>query len=241
MAGTLGVARSNLIERLDKVTQARGPYRKAEDAGLLLPIRAIIDERPTYGYRRVGALLNRHLRSAGKPTVNMKRVLRIMQNHGLTLERHTARRPDHTHDGVIIALHSNIRWCSDHLELHARNREVVRILFVLDACDREIIAWWAVANAGISGEMGRDLMVAAVEGKIQGVTVIRRIKSRRTWTIGTIVRLGESRPFWMNRTRRVIVVMSEPRLLCTCVVARSLAGPEALFSSFGIKLAMIRR
>jgi putative transposase len=163
VASTLGVARSNLIERRDKVIQARGPYRKAEDAGLLLPIRAIIDERPTYGYRRVWALLNRHLRSAGKPTVNMKRVLRIMQNHGLTLERHTARRPDRAHDGVIIALHSNIRWCSDHLELHARNREVVRILFVLDACDREIIAWSAVANAGISGEMVRDLMIAAVE------------------------------------------------------------------------------
>ena len=126
VASTLGVARSNLIERRDKVIQARGPYRKAEDAGLLLPIRAIIDERPTYGYRRVWALLNRHLRSAGKPTVNMKRVLRIMQNHGLTLERHTARRPDRAHDGVIIALHSNIRWCSDHLELHARNCEVVR-------------------------------------------------------------------------------------------------------------------
>jgi putative transposase len=111
--------------------------------------------------------LNRHLRSAGKPTVNMKRVLRIMQNHGLTLERHTARRPDRTHDGVIIALHSNIRWCSDHLELHARNREVVRILFVLDACDREIIAWSAVANAGISGEMVRDLMIAAVERRFK--------------------------------------------------------------------------
>ena len=126
-----------------------------------------IDERPTYGYRRVWALLNRHLRSAGKPTVNMKRVLRIMQNHGLTLERHTARRPDRAHDGVIIALHSNIRWCSDHLELHARNREVVRILFVLDACDREIIAWSAVANAGISGEMVRDLMIAAVERRFK--------------------------------------------------------------------------
>jgi putative transposase len=83
---TLGVARSNLIERRDKVTQSRGAYRKAEDASLVLPIRAIVDKRPTYGYRRVWALLNRHLRSIGRPTVNMKRVLRIMQNHGLTLE-----------------------------------------------------------------------------------------------------------------------------------------------------------
>ena len=57
VAGTLGVARSNLIERRDKVTQARGSYRKAEDAGLLPPIRAIIDERPTYAYRRVWASL----------------------------------------------------------------------------------------------------------------------------------------------------------------------------------------
>src|SRR3954447_15374296 len=113
--------------RADSSFRAGCGYRKAEDAGLLLPIRAIIDERPTYGYRRVWALLKRHPRNAGKPTVNMKRVLRIMRNHGLTLERHTARRPDRTHDGIVIALHSNIQWCSDHLELHAGNREVVRI------------------------------------------------------------------------------------------------------------------
>lgn len=39
----------------------------------------------------------------------------------------------------------------------------MRVLFVLDACDRENIAWSAVAHAGISGEMARDLMVTAVE------------------------------------------------------------------------------
>ena len=94
---------------------------------------------------------------------NAKRVLRIMQAQRLTLQRHTGRRPGRTHDGVVVALRSNIRWCSDHLEILARNREVVRVLFVIDACDREIIAWCAVANAGVSGEMVRDLMLAAVE------------------------------------------------------------------------------
>jgi transposase InsO family protein len=34
---------------------------------------------------------------------------------------------------------------------------------VIDACDREIIAWSAIANGGVSGEMVRDLMIAAVE------------------------------------------------------------------------------
>jgi putative transposase len=50
---TLGVARSNLIERRTRSTKSRGRYRKAEDADLLPLIRAIVDERPTYGYRRV--------------------------------------------------------------------------------------------------------------------------------------------------------------------------------------------
>jgi putative transposase len=163
VADTLGVSRSNLIDRLGHRTAARGPYRKAEDAALLPLIRVVVDERLTYGYRRVTALVNRKLRQAGQPTVNAKRVLRIMRRHTLTLERHTGLPSSRTHDGKIIVLASNLRWCSDHLELNARNGEVVRVLFVIDACDREIIAWSAVANAGISGEMVRDLMIAAVE------------------------------------------------------------------------------
>ena len=163
VAQTLDVARSHINERRGRAVKPRGLYRKAEDVVFLVSIRAIVDARPTYGYRRVTALLNRELRAKGQPTVNAKRVLRILQHHGLTLERHTALRPGRTHHGVVVALRSNVRWCSDHLEIHARNREVVRILFVLDACDREIIAWSAVAQAGISGAMVRDLMVAAVE------------------------------------------------------------------------------
>lgn len=110
--------------------------------------------------------MNRERRAKGLPTINAKRVLRIMQHHCLTLERHTAHRPGRSHDGVFIALRSNVRWCSDHLEIHARNSAVVRVLFVMDACDREIIARWAVAQAGISGEMVRALMVAAVASRL---------------------------------------------------------------------------
>src|SRR4051794_40416429 len=98
----------------------------------------------------------------------MKRVLRIMQNHGLILERHTAGRPGRTHDGVVIALHSDIRWCSNHLELHARNREVVGILFVLDACDREIVAGSAVGERwGLSGNLVCGAIVKPQEAAIK--------------------------------------------------------------------------
>jgi putative transposase len=162
IAETLGVSRSNLIERPPRTPRPRRPYRKPEDAVLLPLIRQLVDERPTYGYRRLTALLNRQLRAAGKPTLNGKRVLRILQVNGLTLERHTGERAGRTHDGVVVALRSNVRWCSDHLELHCRDGSIVRVLFAIDACDREIIAWSATTS-GISGEMVRDLMIACVE------------------------------------------------------------------------------
>jgi putative transposase len=162
VADTLAVARSNLIERVIGPARLRGPYRKSADAPLLALIRRLTDERPTYGYRRITSLLNRQQKADGKPKINAKRVLRIMQANKLTLERHTGRRPGRTHDGVVIALRSNVRWCSDHFELACRNGEIIRVLFAIDACDREIIAWSAT-TAGISGEMVRDLMIACVE------------------------------------------------------------------------------
>ena len=49
-----------------------------------------------------------------------------------------------------------------HFELAGRNGEIVRVLFAIDACDREVMGWLAT-SAGISGEMVRDLMIACVE------------------------------------------------------------------------------
>lgn len=168
IADTLEVARSNLIERTSSPRQPRTGRPKASDDGLLALIRPIVDARPSYGYRRITALVNRDLVAAAKPRVNGKRVLRILQINGLTLERHTARRPGRTHEGVVIALKSNVRWCSDHLELHCRDGAVVRVLFAIDACDREIIAWAAVAGAGVCGAMVRDMMIVCVERRFGG-------------------------------------------------------------------------
>jgi putative transposase len=175
VASTIGIARSNLIERVSRIARPRGPYRKDDDKALVVVIRRLVDERPSYGYRRITALVNRQRKVDGKPRINAKRVLRIMQVNGVTLERHTGRRPGRTHDGVVIALRSNIRWCSDHLELVCRNEEVVRILFAIDACDREIMAWSAT-TAGISGEMVRDLMIACVERRFGMTKVPHRIE-----------------------------------------------------------------
>lgn len=74
VAETLGVSRSNLVERLKGRSKPRGSYHKAEDAELLPAIRRLVDQRPTYGYRRIAALFNRERRTADKPVANTKRV-----------------------------------------------------------------------------------------------------------------------------------------------------------------------
>jgi hypothetical protein len=106
---TLGVARSNIAERVKSVRRPRGPQTRDGDLGLAAEIRRLVDARPTYGYRRIAALLRRERRSAGLPVVNAKRVYRLMKKHGLLLAKHTGRRRQHAHDGRITTLRSNSR------------------------------------------------------------------------------------------------------------------------------------
>ncbi len=162
VADTLGVARSNLIERCSGRAKKRERYHVAADAELLPLIRAIVDARPTYGYRRVTAVLNRRLASSGGALVNHKRVFRIMQLNNLLLQPFTGRCDKRIHDGKVQTVRSNLRWCSDGFEIPCWNGEIVRVGFSLDTCDREVMAW-AASTAGVSGEMVRDMMLLSVE------------------------------------------------------------------------------
>jgi putative transposase len=166
---TLGVARSNIIERRAGTRPRRGPQQRSGDVELIGAIRRLVDVRPTYGYRRIAALLKRERRSDGLAPVNAKRVYRLMKKHGLLLAPHTGRRRPREHDGQVATLRSNCRWCSDALEFSCWNGEVVRLAFALDCHDREAIAWVAT-TAGVSGEMIRDMMVRCVEQRFGEVT-----------------------------------------------------------------------
>ena len=146
IAEVLGVSRSNLADRHNRGTRPRGAYRKADDEDLLPLIRRFVDERPTYGYRRITALVNRELARTGRPIVNRKWVHRIMQQAALLLERHTGRRERRVHDGKVMVMRSNLRWCSDGLEFACWNGEIIRMAFIIDAFDREIVAWTAVSR-----------------------------------------------------------------------------------------------
>ncbi len=85
-----GCRRSSSVERLARTSKPCGRYHKDGYSRLRSLLRRLVDERPSYGYRRITALLNRRPQGQDLPKVNTRRVLRILQNHDLTLQRHTA-------------------------------------------------------------------------------------------------------------------------------------------------------
>ncbi|MDP4056665.1 IS3-like element IS2 family transposase [Escherichia coli] len=137
--------------------------RHTDDTDVLLRIHHVIGELPTYGYRRVWALLRRQAELDGMPAINAKRVYRIMRQNALLLERKTAVPPSkRAHTGKVAVKESNQRWCSDGFEFRCDNGEKLRVTFALDCCDREALHW-AVTTGGFNSETVQDVMLGAVE------------------------------------------------------------------------------
>ncbi|VED37805.1 IS2 element protein [Escherichia coli] len=138
--------------------------RHSDDTDVLLRIHHVIGELPTYGYRRVWALLRRQAELDGMPAINAKRVYRIMRQNALLLERKKPlyRHRKRAHTGKVAVKESNQRWCSDGFEFRCDNGEKLRVTFALDCCDREALHW-AVTTGGFDSETVQDVMLGAVE------------------------------------------------------------------------------
>lgn len=137
MAETLKVSRSSLVDQLRGKAKARRRNHEAQDGERRRPQAKERRERGAAHHRtRRGAAdlwlpaelpvvaplvratpgdayLNRQLRSQGLAPVNHKRTCRIMKTHNLLLARKYSERPEHIHDGKVIVMRSNLRWCSD--------------------------------------------------------------------------------------------------------------------------------
>src|SRR5215208_2234256 len=107
---------------------------------------------PTYGYRRVWAVLRREADALGRPRPNHKRIYRVMKAHGLLLQRHAGGAVERRHDGRIAVDRSNLRWCSDGFELACDNAEKVRVAFAFDCCDQRL---WALSPPPTALKRGR--------------------------------------------------------------------------------------
>lgn len=166
------MSRSNLIIQLKEVKRAES-YVKVNDPELLKLIQEILEERPTYGYRRVTTLLNGKLQSQGY-RVNHKRVYRVMKRNKLLLIK-AIRRPKRAHTGKVETLLSNTRWCSDSFSIQCWNGDQVYVAFSLDTCDREVMRYIA-STIGIDGQAIRDLMLETVEYRFGDTKVSRPLQ-----------------------------------------------------------------
>ena len=166
----LGVSRSNVAQRRSRSADSRGWRGRPalHDPQLLEQLRELATERPTYGYRRLWALLRKRRAASGQSAVNAKRVYRLAKAQKLLLQRHTGS-PSFAaaHEGTVAVARSDQRYCSDGFEIRCDNGE----RFSLDCCDRQAIAF-AASTAGISGELVRDVMVQALVQRLGEVSVL---------------------------------------------------------------------
>ena len=172
VAQALDISRPHLSAMRQQGPMQRRGRPPLPDADLVAEIRALIMDLPTYGYRRVHALLRRQAEMHGRAAPNQKRIYRVMKLHGLLLARHSGRGEERRHDGKVAVAIRNTRWCSDGLEIGCDNGEKVRIAFALDCCDREAMGFVATTG-GITAQDVRDLMVPAVEYRFGQVNRLR--------------------------------------------------------------------
>lgn len=126
-------AQLHAMARRSKDWQERRGKRKSDDTEALDRICTVIGDLPTYGYRRVWALLRRQSETDDMTVINAKRVYRIMRQNALLLERKPATPPSkRAHTGKVAVGEIYQRWCSDGFEFSCDNGEKLRVTFAPD-------------------------------------------------------------------------------------------------------------
>jgi putative transposase len=149
-------------------------YKKKNDDAVLSEIKEILKTRSTYGYKRITSMINKNRVKSDLTPYNKKRILRIMQIHGLVYPKVSSQR-QHSGTGKVMTLRSNVRWCSDCFEIKCYNGEKVFVLFVLDTCDREVIQFVAKSDPILATDV-QNIMIGAVERRFNEYRAPRQIQ-----------------------------------------------------------------
>lgn len=133
---SLRVSKGTLYHKKRSYTRTRCTRRLITDTDRAA-VKAICNTKPSYGAPRVRAILRRDHGC----TLSYYLVRRIMREEGLLIARTDQPRNRRPHTGVIAVERSNKRWASDITAIVPWNRDKGRFTYVLDCCDRSIIAW----------------------------------------------------------------------------------------------------
>ena len=168
---SLEVSRSHLRESLRKEPTLRKKRRGKEplvsDEEILQRIKGLVAQRPSYGYRRACAVINRALAADGLPKANHKRIYRLMKENDLLLPKFVGFQPKRKHEGTVQTLRSNTRWCSDSFQIRCWDGRRIEAMFVIDTCDREVLSL-VVAIGTLEASDVRDALALAYERRFPG-------------------------------------------------------------------------
>jgi putative transposase len=156
----LNVTRSTVYEAeaaQEAASETNQPLELSQDELLFARIKALIEEFPTYGYRRICALLRKH----DKLTINRKKVYRLMrEQRWMIRQRETSPKP-RVQKSRSRTDRSNERWAMDISHVYCGADGWGHLVAVIDCHDREIVGW-EFALRGRAQEAERALEMACL-------------------------------------------------------------------------------
>jgi putative transposase len=122
------------LNGLDRSTYRYEP-KPDRNAKLRAKLTELAGQRPRFGYRRLGVLLER----SGE-VVNHKRLLRVYQQVGLAVRRRERKRLARDRVGMPVLSRPNHEWSIDFVSDAMANGRAIRCLTVLDDFTKESLA-----------------------------------------------------------------------------------------------------
>ena len=138
-----------------------------------LEIQRALARHPSFGYKRLTAVINRQRQKNHQTKINAKRVYQVAKQRSLLLTQKPLL-PGYSkgHNGHVSVDQSNKWWCSDGLEFKCFNGEYVSMTFVLDCCDREVISFVAKKGGGLPAWMAQEQVLLAVNRRFDSVNQV---------------------------------------------------------------------
>ena len=122
------------LNSLDRSTYRYEP-EPDRNAQLRAKLTELARQRPRFGYRRLGVLLEK-----GGEVVNHKRLLRVYQESGLAVRRRERKRLARERVGMPVLTRPNQEWSIDFVSDALANGRAIRSLTVLDDFTKESLA-----------------------------------------------------------------------------------------------------
>ena len=119
---------------LNVIDRSSYRYEPVEDgdAELRKKLQELARQRPRFGYRRLGVLLEK----SGE-TINHKRLFRVYREAGLSVRRRERKRLARGHAGMPLLIRPNQEWSADFISDALANGRALRALTVLDDFTKE--------------------------------------------------------------------------------------------------------